>query len=171
MLTPQRARAAESRAGTSTSNGPLRARGKGNEYGATGGHRQGPGVCRHSAECTGQTVKQGGSAEIIFVLDKRLSGIFLFAVITCDNCRGEDPEQIIGDILAGMDAGKPYTVIKDRREAVRYAVFAFDEEWVLLLAGKGHEKYEITRSAMIGFDEAAIVRDAALEKMRTDNYN
>ena len=79
MLTPQRVREAESRAGTSTSNGPLRARGKGNEYGATGGHRQGPGVCRHSAEGTGQTVKQGGSAEFYFVLDKQLSGAFCFA--------------------------------------------------------------------------------------------
>jgi len=93
-----------------------------------------------------------------------------YAIITCDNCRGEDPDRIIGDILTGMDEKKPYTVIKDRREAVRYAVFAFDEEWVLLLAGKGHEKYEITCSEMIGFDEAAIVRDAAAEKIRTEKH-
>ena len=78
MLTPQRVREAESRAGTSTSNGPLRARGKGNEYGATGGHRQGPGVCRHSAECTGQTVKQGGSAEVISSLTSNCQGLFAF---------------------------------------------------------------------------------------------
>ena len=77
MLTPQRVREAESRAGTSTSNGPLRARGKGNEYGATGGHRQGPGVCRHSAECTGQTVKQGGSAEVFSSLTSNCQGFFL----------------------------------------------------------------------------------------------
>ena len=66
MLPPQRVREAEIRAGTGASNGPLRARGKGNEYGATWGIRQLPGVCRHSAEGTGQTVKQGGSAEMFF---------------------------------------------------------------------------------------------------------
>lgn len=94
-----------------------------------------------------------------------------YVIITSDNCRSEDPDRIIGDILSGIDPWKPYTVIKDRREAVRYAVFSFDEEWVLLLAGKGHEKYEITRSEMIGFDESAIVREAVGEKMRTENFN
>ena len=77
MLTPQRVREAESRTGTGTSNGPLRARGKGNEYGATGGHRQGPGVCRHSAEGTGRPVKQGGSAEVISSLTSNCQGLFL----------------------------------------------------------------------------------------------
>ena len=92
-------------------------------------------------------------------------------IITSDNCRSEDPDRIIGNILEGINPTKPYTVIRDRREAVRYAVFAFDEDWVLLLAGKGHEKYEITGSAMAEFDEAAIVREAVCEKMRTENFN
>ena len=67
MLTPQRVREAESRTGTGTSNGPLRARGKGNEYGATGERRYGSGVCRHSAEGTGRPVKQGGIADKFFI--------------------------------------------------------------------------------------------------------
>ena len=77
-MNPQRVREAEIRAGTGASNGPLRARGKGNEYGATGERRYGSGVCRHSAECTGQTVKQGGSAEVISSLTSNCQGFFIF---------------------------------------------------------------------------------------------
>ena len=96
MLTPQRVREAESRTGTSTSNGPLRARGKGNEYGATGGHRQGPGVCRHSAEGTGRPVKQGGSAEVISSLTSNCQGFFHF----CHVCAAS-----VGNAVPGVPSG------------------------------------------------------------------
>ena len=96
MLTPQRVREAESRTGTGTSNGPLRARGKGNEYGATGGHRQGPGVCRHSAEGTGRPVKQGGSAEVISSLTRNCQGFFHF----CHICAAS-----VGNAVPGVPSG------------------------------------------------------------------
>ena len=92
-MNPQRVREAEIRAGTGASNGPLRARGKGNEYGATGERRYGSGVCRHSAEGTGQTVKQGGSAEIFSSLTSNCQGLFVLPPITCKQRRERRPRR------------------------------------------------------------------------------
>ena len=75
------------------------------------------------------------------------------------------PEQIIADILSGIDAGKPHAVIKDRREAVKYAIENFGEESVVLFAGKGHEKYEIIGQEKRFFDEEQIIREAVREKL------
>ena len=87
-----------------------------------------------------------------------------FVIITSDNPRYEDPDCIIDDILSGIDTSKPYCVIKDRREAIGYALSVFGEESIVLLAGKGHEKYEICGGEKKPFDEEAIVSEAAAEK-------
>jgi UDP-N-acetylmuramyl tripeptide synthase len=84
-----------------------------------------------------------------------------FVIVTADNSRGEDPDAIIGEILLGIDREKPYKVISDRRSAIEYAVSSASKGEIILLAGKGHEKYEITSRGMIPFDEAEIVRSAA----------
>lgn len=84
-------------------------------------------------------------------------------VVTSDNSRGEDAGSIIGEILLGIDKEKPHKVILDRRSAIKYAVSAAKEGDIILLAGKGHEKYEITADGMIPFDEAEIVRNAVRE--------
>ncbi len=83
-----------------------------------------------------------------------------FTVITSDNCRGEDPDEIIAEIMNGIDRERPHAVISDRREAIKYAVSIAEAGDILLLAGKGHEKYEITSAGMTPFDEAALVREA-----------
>ncbi len=85
-------------------------------------------------------------------------------IITSDNSRSEDPEAIISDILAGADKGKSYTVIVDRSEAIDYAIKKSRPGDVIILAGKGHEKYEIDKNGRRDFDEAACVRKAWLER-------
>lgn len=88
-------------------------------------------------------------------------------IVTGDNPRGEDPGQIVEDILAGFTGRVPYRVIPDRREAIRTAVTEAEPgEWIVLL-GKGHEKYEITKDGRHPFDEEALVKEAAAH--RRDN--
>ncbi len=81
-------------------------------------------------------------------------------VVTSDNPRTEDPLTIIGHILRGMGVGNPYVVIPDRASAIRYAVEQAREGDILLLAGKGHEKYEINARGKTPFDEEKIVKEA-----------
>ena len=81
-------------------------------------------------------------------------------VVTSDNARSEDPLAIISDILAGMGEGNPYAVIPDRPSAIRYAVENARFGDIILLAGKGHEKYEIDRFGKKPFDEERLVREA-----------
>ncbi|MBQ8331543.1 MAG: UDP-N-acetylmuramoyl-L-alanyl-D-glutamate--2,6-diaminopimelate ligase [Clostridia bacterium] len=80
-------------------------------------------------------------------------------ILTSDNSRGEDPDQIFADILKGMDKEKEYTVIRDRREAIAYGVENARKGDILILAGKGHETYEINGEGRRAFDEREIVRE------------
>ena len=82
-----------------------------------------------------------------------------FAIITSDNCRTESPHAILSDILMGVGDAKNYVVICDRGEAIRYAMDLAQPGDILLLLGKGHEKYEITAEGKIPFDEKQIVLD------------
>ncbi|MBE6694639.1 MAG: UDP-N-acetylmuramoyl-L-alanyl-D-glutamate--2,6-diaminopimelate ligase [Ruminococcaceae bacterium] len=82
-------------------------------------------------------------------------------VITSDNSRSEDPEQIIADILSGIDKHSTYATVPDRAEAIRYAVGCARQGDVILLAGKGHEQYEIDKSGKHPFSERDIVQKAA----------
>lgn len=83
-----------------------------------------------------------------------------YVIITGDNPRNEDPGRIIKDILSGIDDTKPFAVIPDRRVAVQKAVAEAKEGDVVLLLGKGHEKYEILSDGKHPFDEEKLVRDA-----------
>ena len=87
-------------------------------------------------------------------------------IITSDNSRSEDPNRIIYDIMAGVDREKSFTVISDRRDAIRYAVNISTAGDVVLLLGKGHEKYEIDATGKHPFDESELVRTAMYEKFR-----
>lgn len=88
-----------------------------------------------------------------------------FAVITADNSRGEDPQEIIAEIVAGAQKQKAenYTVIPHRRDAIAYVLRHAQAGDVILLAGKGHETYEIDRTGRHPFDERAIVDEIARE--------
>ena len=87
-----------------------------------------------------------------------------FLILTSDNCRSEKPEAILADILRGVDKEKPYIVISDRREAIRYAVLHAEPGDILLLAGKGHETYEIRGKQRLPFSEREIVRESFAER-------
>jgi UDP-N-acetylmuramoyl-L-alanyl-D-glutamate--2,6-diaminopimelate ligase len=75
-----------------------------------------------------------------------------------DNPRTEDPDQIIDDILVGMP-GQPVHRFSDRREAIGVAIAMASEGDTLLLAGKGHETYQIVGDVKFPFDERAIVEE------------
>lgn len=80
-----------------------------------------------------------------------------FVIVTSDNSRTENPEQIIRQILKGIDKERPYKVIPNRKEAIEYAVRTAKRGDVILLAGKGHENYEITADGKHPFNETDIV--------------
>ncbi len=84
-------------------------------------------------------------------------------IITSDNSRSENPGDIISDILAGIDKESEFVVIPDRTEAIRYAVRYARSGDIILLAGKGHETYEITASGMHPFSERDITVAAVRE--------
>jgi len=77
------------------------------------------------------------------------------AVVSSDNPRSEDPLAIIEDVLVGVRqvAGANYTVLPDRREAIRQAISAAAPGDVVLIAGKGHEDYQIIGSQRLHFDD------------------
>ena len=81
-----------------------------------------------------------------------------FVVVTSDNPRSENPTDIINDILTGMkDTKTPYTVIENRRDAIEYAIKNAQSNDVILLAGKGHETYQILNTGTIHFDEREVI--------------
>jgi UDP-N-acetylmuramoyl-L-alanyl-D-glutamate--2,6-diaminopimelate ligase len=85
-----------------------------------------------------------------------------FVIITSDNSRSEDPADIISDITVGFDYTRAQAIIiKDREEAIYYAIENAVRGDIILLAGKGHEEYEIDRSGKHPFDEKAIAVEAA----------
>lgn len=85
-------------------------------------------------------------------------------IVTSDNSRSEDPSDIIDEILGGIPAQKPHTVILNRREAIEYACLNATAGDVILLAGKGHETYEIDRTGKHPFSEREIVMDAVARR-------
>ena len=77
-----------------------------------------------------------------------------FAVSTSDNPRTEEPAAIIADILTGVSRERDaYTVIEDRREAIRYAMDKAEKNDIIVLAGKGHETYQEIRGVKYPLDE------------------
>lgn len=88
-----------------------------------------------------------------------------FMIITSDNPRNEDPDSIIDQMIAGLDGyDTPYIRITDRREAIFWAVKNAEPKDVIVLAGKGHEDYQILAGGVkIHFDEREVVAEALAE--------
>jgi UDP-N-acetylmuramoyl-L-alanyl-D-glutamate--2,6-diaminopimelate ligase len=87
-------------------------------------------------------------------------------VVTDDNPRSEPPERIVSDILAGIPRGAAARVEHDRARAIRTALERSGPEDVVLIAGKGHEEYQIYGSERRPFSDRSVAR-AALEVIRT----
>jgi len=83
-----------------------------------------------------------------------------FVVVTSDNPRTEEPSAIIEDILVGMrDVKTAHKVIENRREAIHWALENAEHGDVVILAGKGHETYQIFGKDKIHFDEREVVAE------------
>lgn len=88
-----------------------------------------------------------------------------YCIVTSDNPRSENPAEIIKDILVGMDGTPtPYKVIENRIEAIKYAVATAQKDDIIVLAGKGHETYQILSTGTIHLDEREVVAEALAEK-------
>lgn len=84
-----------------------------------------------------------------------------FVVLTSDNPRSEDPIAIINDALVGLQkTGVAYRVEPDRRKAIVLAINEARAGDLILLAGKGHEKVQVTREGSLPFDDVEVAREA-----------
>jgi len=83
-----------------------------------------------------------------------------FVVLTSDNPRSEDPRAIINDALVGLQrSGVKYSVEPDRRKAIALAIGEARPGDIVLLAGKGHEKVQVTQDGPHPFDDVEVARE------------
>jgi UDP-N-acetylmuramoyl-L-alanyl-D-glutamate--2,6-diaminopimelate ligase len=82
-------------------------------------------------------------------------------IFTSDNPRSEDPQQIIKDMEAGVQiaAKRKYISIVDRKEAIKTAISLAKPEDIVLIAGKGHEKYQEIKGVKYDFDDKQVLRE------------
>jgi UDP-N-acetylmuramoyl-L-alanyl-D-glutamate--2,6-diaminopimelate ligase len=85
-------------------------------------------------------------------------------VVTSDNPRAEDPAAIIADILDGLPAGASVVTEPDRRRAIELAVRQARPGDVVLIAGKGHETYQIVGDRQLPFDDREVARHAIVQE-------
>jgi len=82
-------------------------------------------------------------------------------ILTSDNPRTEDPNRILADAEVGIKkTGKPYEKIADRREAIHHAIAQAGTDDLVLIAGKGHEDYQILGRETLHFDDKEVAREA-----------
>jgi len=113
------------------------------------------------------------------VMGKIATGLSDLAIITSDNPRTEDPLGIINEIEMGIDAdsnkyspddiingfnGKGYMIVADRRSAIELAVSVAGKSDVILVAGKGHEDYQIMGTRKFPFDDRIVAREALSDR-------
>jgi UDP-N-acetylmuramoyl-L-alanyl-D-glutamate--2,6-diaminopimelate ligase len=89
-----------------------------------------------------------------------------FAIITSDNPRSEDPKDIACDILKGIKKSSKgrYRVILDRFEAIKEGLSLADTKSIVLIAGKGHEAYQIFKDRKVPFDDREVARQILRKK-------
>ena len=87
-------------------------------------------------------------------------------ILTLDNCRGESPIQILKDTAAGFRNRKSARIISNREKAIRHAILSMKSGDILIIAGKGHEAYNIDKRGYHPFDETKIALDALKERNR-----
>jgi UDP-N-acetylmuramoyl-L-alanyl-D-glutamate--2,6-diaminopimelate ligase len=82
-------------------------------------------------------------------------------IFTSDNPRSEDPAEILKDMEVGLNtaAKRKYIAIVDRKEAIKTAVSFSKPEDIVLIAGKGHEKYQDIKGVKYPFDDKAVLKD------------
>ncbi|MEN6370879.1 MAG: UDP-N-acetylmuramoyl-L-alanyl-D-glutamate--2,6-diaminopimelate ligase [Armatimonadota bacterium] len=86
-------------------------------------------------------------------------------IITSDNPRKEDPAEIIKDILEGVPAGIKPDVMVDRGDAIEHAIMMAERGDLVVIAGKGHEDYQIFADRTIHFDDREVAREVIKKKL------
>ncbi|MBL8059379.1 MAG: UDP-N-acetylmuramoyl-L-alanyl-D-glutamate--2,6-diaminopimelate ligase [Chthonomonas sp.] len=85
-------------------------------------------------------------------------------VLTSDNPRTEDPAKILQDIERGVTAGSDFVVVPDRREAIAQAIAEAESGDLVVIAGKGHETYQIIGRTKTDFDDRQVAREALAKR-------
>ena len=78
-------------------------------------------------------------------------------IVTSDNPRGEDPKMITDEIVVGIESAN-YRVIVDRMQAIGQALSAARAGDCVLIAGKGHETYQVLKNTTVAFDDREVAR-------------
>jgi UDP-N-acetylmuramoyl-L-alanyl-D-glutamate--2,6-diaminopimelate ligase len=86
--------------------------------------------------------------------------------VTSDNPRSEDPGAIIEDILKGVEKGTPLTVEPDRKSAIEQAIAMAAGGDIVVIAGKGHENYQILKDETVDFDDRTVAEEALWTRYR-----
>ena len=97
------------------------------------------------------------------VMGKTAATLSDFVIVTSDNPRTEDPDRIIHDVLLGFAASEkapPYEVIPDRKKAIVTAIQSARPGDLVVVAGKGHEDYQIVGDRRLQFDDRCVAREA-----------
>ncbi|MCM8795882.1 MAG: UDP-N-acetylmuramoyl-L-alanyl-D-glutamate--2,6-diaminopimelate ligase [Candidatus Omnitrophica bacterium] len=91
-------------------------------------------------------------------MGKVVSELADYAIITSDNPRSEDPRQIISQIQKGM-RNNNYSIVIDRRQAIKRSLALAKTGDIVLIAGKGHENYQVLKDTRLPFDDRKVVRE------------
>ncbi|MDD1791998.1 UDP-N-acetylmuramoyl-L-alanyl-D-glutamate--2,6-diaminopimelate ligase [Enterovibrio sp. ZSDZ42] len=97
-----------------------------------------------------------GKRPMMAEIAERLADV---AILTDDNPRSEPPESIVADMLKGMASPEKAVILHDRAEACRYAFENASEDDVILVAGKGHEDYQVLATGTVHYSDRETVRD------------
>ena len=87
--------------------------------------------------------------------------------ITSDNPRSEEPQKIVNDILMGIEKRENITIEIDRFKAISESIKFANKEDIVLIAGKGHEDYQILNDKVINFDDRKIAYKLLKEKSKS----
>ncbi len=93
------------------------------------------------------------------LMGEAVAGKSDIVIVTSDNPRTENPDDIINDIIPGLEKAKKYYAVTDRREAIKLAVDLSEKGDAVLVAGKGHENYQIIGKEKTYFSDQDIIKD------------
>ena len=87
-------------------------------------------------------------------------------ILTSDDPKNDDPLEILQDLESGIDKFKPYLVIPDRKEAISVALTLANRQDMVLIAGRGHEDFQILKDRKVPFNDKQVVKDILETKFR-----
>ncbi len=99
-----------------------------------------------------------------FEMGEISSNLADYTIVTSDNPRFEEPQDILNDIVVGVNRGKgAYIAILDRKEAIRHSILTAKEGDIILIAGKGHENYQEIRGVKYHMDDRELIQEIVAE--------